>query len=206
MEAAINKETFPVDVSIVRGQVKVLHVSKGAVKSSPEIEYSINLPPQYKRIIGNIHENSTLRNFAEGTTQFIGVSDGSVKHGKGSAGYTILTLDKEESKFNASISVDSLSGTITLYRTKLVGILGILLAIETILAYSTLADISGNIYCDNKRAGKRVNKLQADYPTTIWKVLETEHKLLSEINKVRRRITNNINVAWVKGHIKIQRA
>ena len=79
--------------------------------------------------MGTVREGSTLSQLAPGSNELIGVSDGSVKDGEGSAGYVIVNRTND-TKMEASLPVHGAPEVMTSYRTELHGIMAMSLAIQ----------------------------------------------------------------------------
>ena len=136
---------------------------------------------RYQREIGRIRTNSTLNQVSGSHDHIVGVSDGSVKEGEGSAGYVLHTMGTDEKSLEASLPVNGSPETMSSYRTELAGILAMHLATRVIIKCSKDTDISGEFYCDNLRAVERINEVDDSYPFLIKQATEKDHDLINEI-------------------------
>ena len=76
-------------------------------EKTPDINtYAESLPASYKRVVGVINQESTLSMLLQDYTEIIGVSDGSVKDGEGSAGYILVKESAEERHIRVSLGVN----------------------------------------------------------------------------------------------------
>ena len=131
--------------------------------------YAQSLPSVYKRTVGIIDSNSTLRQLSSDTTTIIGVSDSSVKDGEGSASYIIQENPPSDLKVKGSLAVDGAAEDILSYQTELFGVLAIMLIIKILKEGRLGATVKGEIYCDSESVVKKVNGLrhETEFPYSI---------------------------------------
>ena len=190
-------EVYPADVVANNdGTVKINYVQQVSRQENEDSDHGT-----YQRIMGRIRECSDLRVVPEGCTKIIGVSDGSVKNGEGSAGYVIHATGQDERTIEASLPVDGSAETMNSYRAELQGLLAMQLTTKTLASHSH-KNFSCDFYLDNKEAVTKINAVDETYPVSIKQALDEEHDLIYEIKKIRDELPVPSTVQWVKGHVR----
>ena len=128
-------------------------------------------------------------------------TDGTVKNGRGGALYSIHS-GSTPGTLQSVIPVDSNPEFTTLYRTELFGILGAIIAVCHLLSISgnTWRSITGALWCNNKAAVNKYNKLSNDLPFSLTEANESDADVLQELCHWKKRMPVEITAQWVKAH------
>lgn len=196
-------DEHPADVNMKRDGTVVIEFTQASNGNhSQQDAGGDTILNRYQREIGRIRTNSTLNCVSGCHAHIVGVSDGSVKDGEGSAGYVLHTMGTDEKSLEASLPVDGSPETMSSYQTELAGILAMHLATKIITNRSKDTDLSGEFYCDNLRAVERINEVDDSYPFSIKQATEKDHDLLNEIRRLRDGMKEKFPLRWVKGHVE----
>ena len=123
-----------------------------------------------------------------------------VKRGRGSAVYSIHSRSTPRT-LQSVIHVDGNPKSTTLYRTEFFGILGAIVVVHHLLSVSgdMRRNLTGTLWCNNKAAVNKYNKLDDNLPFSLTEVKELDADVLQELQHWKSKPVKII-ARWVKVH------
>ena len=102
------------------------------------------------------------------------------------------------------IPVDGVNKRLTLYRTELATLTGVILVIDGILETQggSNKQATGKVYSDYKSGVLKYNKLEGVRPYSIKQATEPEADLLQKLRVLKAQLPSGIEVDWVRLHQK----
>lgn len=121
------------------------------------------------------------------------VTDGSFKQGKGTSAFTLQTGFNSKDGILGSNEVVGPREVKCAYRSKLAGILGILVAIWAVCEIQNITEGSITVGCDNQQAGKKGIE-EEEYPD----IKSDHYDILRLIHDIRRRIPLQLQYRYIE--------
>lgn len=192
-----NTRLYPLQVTTRRGTQLVVR-DPGSGQYSPGV-----IIDEYDRIKGDLFPTVTSPEFEDEEEDIVIATDGSLKNGSGGAAYIINSI-RTPGTLKSVLPVDGDRRQLTSYRTELFAMLGALLTLKGILLAQVRRwdKLSGTVWCDNKSAVDKFNRLEDEVPFSLTIANETDADVLQELRVLKSELPVSIQAAWVKSHQK----